>query len=288
MSDPTDTTIPAQRTALVTGASSGIGLSFCHRLARDGYRLVLVARRAERLEAIAKQLEQEHGIETEVFPADLVRKEELGSVEALLASEPTLDLLVNNAGFGTTGPLASLDPDGEDSEIRLNVLALVRLTRAVLPGMIERGHGGIVNVSSMAGFSAGPYMATYAATKAFVNAFTEGVHEELRGTGVKIQALCPGFTRTEFQEVAGVGENPLPDFVWQEPDEVVEASLAGLESGSLIVVPGLANQALATVGSAVPRGIMRRVLGTVMGRMLADSRVSAEASADDPRTDLKD
>lgn len=283
MPDSTATENPVQRTALVTGASSGIGLAFCHRLARDGYRIVLVARRAERLEAIAKQLEQEHGIETEVFPADLVRKEELGSVEALLATEPTLELLVNNAGFGTTGPLASLDPDGEDSEIRLNTLALVRLTRAVLPGMIERGRGGIVNVSSMAGFSPSPYMATYAATKAFVNAFTEGVYEELRGTGVKIQALCPGFTRTEFQDVAGVEEDSLPDFVWQQPDEVVDASLAGLENGSLIVVPGLANQALATVSSAIPRGIMRRVLGTVMGRMLA----APSGSDGDPRTDPK-
>lgn len=254
------------RTALVTGASSGIGLSFCERLAADGWRLILVARRAERLEALAKKLEGKHGAEVEVFPADLVRSEELASVEARLAGEPTLELLVNNAGFGTVGRFAELDPGAEDEEIRLNVLALVRLTRAALPGMIARGRGGIINVSSMAGFSPSPYMSTYAATKAFVTSFSEGIHEELRGTGVKIQALCPGFTRTEFQDVAGVPEDSLPGFVWQEADTVVAASLKGLADGTLVLVPGLANQATAALASTVPRSLSRRVLGAVMAR----------------------
>jgi short-subunit dehydrogenase len=256
------------RTALVTGASSGIGLVFCRQLAERGHRLVLVARRADRLEAIAKQLEQEHGIETEVFPADLTRPEELASVEARLASEPTLELLVNNAGFGTVGRFVELDPDAEESEIKLNTLALVRLTRAALPGMVERGRGGIINVSSMASFSPSPFMATYAATKAFVTAFTEGLHEELRGSGVKVQALCPGFTRTEFQDVAGVEQSSIPDLAWQEPDDVVSASLAGLERGTVVVVPGRANQATAALASTLPRSLTRRILGIAMQRSL--------------------
>jgi short-subunit dehydrogenase len=255
------------RTALVTGASSGIGLAFAQRLARDGYRLILVARRADRLEALAKEFGEKFGAGFEVFPADLIRPEELLAVEERIAGEPTLDLVVNNAGFGTAGRFAELDPGAEESEIRLNVVAVVRLTRAALPGMIERGRGGVINVSSMAAFNASPYMATYAATKAFVNSFTEGLAEELSGTGVKVQALCPGFTRTEFQDVARV-EPDLPSFAWQEPDAVVDASLSALERGSLVVVPGLGNQALAAVSSTLPRAWVRRVLGATMRRTL--------------------
>jgi len=255
------------RTALVTGASSGIGLAFAQRLAKDGYRLILVARRADRLEALAKEFGEKFGAGFEVFPADLIRPEELLAVEERIAGEPALELVVNNAGFGTAGAFADLDPDAEESEIRLNVLAVVRLARAALPGMIERGRGAIINVSSMAGFNASPYMATYAATKAFVNSFTEGLHEELAGTGVKVQALCPGFTRTEFQDVARV-EPDLPGFAWQEPDAVVDASLAALERGTLVVVPGLGNQAMAAVSGALPRSWVRRVVGASMRRTL--------------------
>jgi short-subunit dehydrogenase len=255
------------RTALVTGASSGIGLAFAQRLAKEGYRLILVARRADRLEALAKEFGEKFGAGFEVFPADLIRPEELLAVEERIAGEPSLDLVVNNAGFGTAGRFAELDPDAEESEIRLNVVAVVRLARAALPGMIERGRGAIINVSSMAGFNASPYMATYAATKAFVNSFSEGLHEELAGTGVKVQALCPGFTRTEFQDVARV-EPDLPSFAWQEPDAVVDASLAALERGTLVVVPGLGNQALATVSAALPRSLVRRVLAAAMRRNL--------------------
>lgn len=258
------------RTALVTGASSGIGLEFCRRLAADGWQLVLVARRADRLEALAKELEQEHGTVAEVFPADLARSGELASVEGRLASEPTLELLVNNAGFGTVGRFAELDPDGEEAEIRLNVVALVRLARAALPGLLERGRGGIINVSSMAGLAPAPFTTTYAATKAFVTSFSEGLHEEVRGSGVTVQALCPGFTRTEFQEVAGVSEEIVPGFAWQEADAVVDAALSGLESGSAVVVPGVANQATAAASALVPRSLLRRVMGAVMARGLPE------------------
>src|SRR5919109_1270658 len=148
----------------------------------------------------------------------------LRTVEEHIAGEEALELLVNNAGFGTTGPFARLDPDQEEAEIRLNVLALVRLTRAALPGMIARGRGAIINVSSLAAFAPGPYDATYGATKAFVNSFTEALHEELRGTGVRVQALCPGFIHTELQQRAGIDTSRLPAWVWMTPEAVVEAS----------------------------------------------------------------
>ena len=227
----TDSEARSDRTALITGASSGIGRAFANRLARDGYRLILVARRADRLEALAKEFGEQYGAGFEVFPADLTRSEELLAVEDRIAGEPGLELVINNAGFGTVGRFAELDADGEEAEVRLNVLAPLRIARAALPGMIERGRGGIVNVSSMAGFAPAPYMATYAATKAFVTSFSEGLHDELEGTGVRVQALCPGFTRTEFQDVAGAGTDEIPNFAWQEAEEVVDASLAGLEKG---------------------------------------------------------
>lgn len=255
--------------ALVTGASSGIGEAFAEHLARRGHNLTIVARRADRLESLAKRLEQSHGVEVEVFPADLSQAGELRSVEDKLASDPDLALLVNNAGFGTAGRLAELPADGEESEIQLNVLALVRLTRAALPGMLTRGRGGIINVSSMASFSPAPYMATYAATKAFVNSFTEGVAEEVAGSGVELQALCPGFTRTEFQDTADVDPGAIPKMAWMEAGEVVEASLSGLERGKLVVVPGLANRLAVTSQSWMPRSLVRRLTGSVLKRSVA-------------------
>ncbi len=259
----------ARPRALVTGASSGIGEAFAEHLARRGHDLTIVARRADRLESLAKRLEQCHGVEVEVFPADLIQAGELRSVEDKVASDPELELLVNNAGFGTAGRLAELPPDGEESEIRLNVLALVRLTRAALPAMLTRGRGGIINVSSMASFSPAPFMATYAATKAFVNAFTEGVADEVAGSGVKLQALCPGFTRTEFQDTADVDPGAIPQMAWMEAGEVVEASLAGLERGTLVVVPGLANRLAVTSQSWMPRSLVRRLTGSVLKRSVA-------------------
>lgn len=251
-----------RRRALVTGASSGIGLAFAERLGRDGYDLILVARRRERLDKLATRLHREHGIEAEALPADLAQSEELAVVEELIAGSGTLDLLVNNAGFGTTGNFAELDPDREAEEIRLNVLALTRLTRAALPGMIKRGHGAVINVSSLAALQPGPFMATYSATKAYVVQFTDALHEELRGTGVQIQALCPGFTRTEFQQRAGIDTSKLPPFVWMTAAAVVDASLAALGNGEPVYVPGLANRALNTIGSVVPRSLTRRIVGT--------------------------
>ena len=178
-----------------------------------------------------------------------------------MVSDGSLDLLVNNAGFGTYGKFTELDVEREEAEIRLNVIALVRLTRAVLPAMIERGSGAIINVSSMAAFQAGPFNATYGATKAYVNSFTEALYEELRGTGVSVQALCPGFTHTEFQECAGIDVARVPSIGWMEADEVVNASLAALHNGDIICIPGFTNRVVTLLASAVPRSIARRVVG---------------------------
>jgi len=249
------------RRAWVTGASAGIGAAFARRLAQEHFDLALVARSRERLDALASDMSQAHGVTCDVVAADLTVPAQLQSVAELIEGDTALELLVNNAGFGTVGPFAELDPDHEEEEIRLNVVALTRLTRAALPGMIERGRGAIINVSSMAAFQPAPQNATYAATKAFVNSFTEALHEELRGTGVQVQVLCPGFTRTEFQDRAGIDVSSLPGFMWMTAEAVVEASLAGLRSGDVVCVPGLGNRLFATAIGAMPRALVRRLAG---------------------------
>ncbi len=250
--------------ALVTGASAGIGLAFVERLARDGYKLVLVARRRERLEALAKRLGGSHRTVVEVLVGDLSDAGDLLTVEQRVAAVPGLDLLVNSAGFGTAGSFHALDPDTEEREILLNCLALVRLTRAALPPMVKRGSGGVINVSSMAGFLPSPYNATYGATKAFVNSFTEALAEELRGTGVAVQALCPGFTRTEFQEVADVDTSTIPRFAWMEPEPVVDASLAALKARDVVCVPGLGNRVASWTARSLPRSLVARAMGAAL------------------------
>lgn len=256
-----------RRRALVTGASAGIGESFARRLARDAFDLTLVARSQDRLVALARELEDERGIRAEVRAIDLTDEKALSELAEGLAQQPP-DLLVNNAGFGSMGRFAELDPVVEDNEIRLNVLALSRLTRAVLPGMLERGHGGIINVSSLAGEAPAAFNATYGATKAFVTSFSEALYEELRDSGVKVQALLPGFTRTGFQDRAGVDPSAVPDFAWMTADAVVEASLAALEKGDAVCVPGLGNRVLGLVERTVPRPLIRRLIGAATKRNL--------------------
>jgi uncharacterized protein len=254
--------------ALVTGASTGLGAVFATALARAQYDVILVARSRQRLETLAKQLWQNYGVIAEVCVADLTQPEALQQLEEKIAREPRLDILVNNAGFGTTGPFAGLDPAREEEEIRLNVIALVRLTRAALPGMIARGSGAIINLSSLSAFLPGPYHATYGATKAFINSFTEAIHQEVCGTGVRVQALCPGFTHTEFQQRAGINIAAIPSFVWMTPEAVVEASLAALRRGKVVVVPGVWNRFLATLVSILPRRFVSRCAGFLARRVL--------------------
>jgi len=251
----------------VTGASSGIGAAFAEHLARERYELVIVARSRDRLEALASRLRRDHGVGVEVIVADLTRHDDLRVVATAVADDGVLELLVNNAGFGTVGPFVDLDPNREEEEIRLNIVALERLTHAALPAMIARGRGAIVNVSSMGAFQPGPYNATYSATKAYVNSFTEALHEELRGTGVRVQALCPGFTRTEFQQRARIDVSSFPTFIWMSAEAVVDASLAGLERGEVVCVPGVGNRMAVAVTSMFPRSLLRRFSGTI-GRYL--------------------
>ncbi|MCB1497032.1 MAG: SDR family oxidoreductase [Bauldia sp.] len=233
--------------ALVTGASSGIGRVFAERLAGDGHDVILVARRRQRLEALAGQIET-GGRRAEVIVADLTTAEGLAAVEAR-ASKGDVTMLVNNAGFQTYMPFVELDADRAEGQVRAQVTTVVRLCRAALPAMIARDAGAIVNVSSTLAFSAGmraphlPKRATYAATKAFVNAFTEILAGELEGTGVRVQALCPGVVRTEFHNV---GDEPLlrPKIPVMEPEDVVAASLAALALGDVVCQPALVDRAL--------------------------------------------
>jgi short-subunit dehydrogenase len=257
-----------RRLALVTGASAGIGRAYAERLAREAYDLILVARRRERLEELAGRLGPAHGRQVDVLAADLTESDGLAAVEERIAKEPTLDLLVNNAGFGTAGDFVGLDPDGEERQIRLNVVALVRLTQAALRAFTSRGHGSIVNVSSLAGFQPAPYNATYGGTKAFVNSFTQAVSEELRGSAVRLQLLCPGFTRTEFQEVAGVPTEGIPDFAWMSAESVVNESLAALKRGDLLCIPGRANRVMGSFLRVMPEAVVRRAYGAVFRRNL--------------------
>ena len=187
-------------TALITGASSGIGLELAKLFARDGYELVLVARRVERLEELGRELTQRHGVRCHTISVDLAQPDAAAEiVRRLEGAGPAVDVLVNNAGFGVLGPLATTEPETAGRMIRVNIEALTQLTRALLPGMLARRRGRILNVASTAGFAPGPLMAVYYATKAYVISFSEALAEELRGTGVTVTVLCPGPTRTEFQ-----------------------------------------------------------------------------------------
>jgi short-subunit dehydrogenase len=273
--EPTTGTRPR---AVITGASSGIGTAFAAALARDRFDLMLVARREERLTTLAQSLRESCGVDVEVRVADLTRAVELCDVEARLAGDARLELLVNNAGVVTVGPFAGLDVDGENGLIDLNVVALARLTRAALPGMIERGRGAIVNVSSIASFVPARYTATYCASKAYVNSFTEALYEELRGTGVRVQLLCPGFTRTEFAERAGADTARIPRFAWMEAPAVADASLAALRRGTLVCIPGAVNRVLTTLLRALPRRLMRRLAGAGAKRGWASTSLRNRSS----------
>ncbi len=227
--------------AFITGASSGIGEAFARELAYRGYNLVLLARREDRLRALAGELQRVYSVLVETLVADLSDPADVERAALRVSEIPDLDLLVNNAGFGDSGFFTEVDPQEELRMIRVHVEASVRLARAALPGMVERGFGGIINVSSMAGLFAYAGSHTYGATKAYLNFFSESLSYELAGTGVRVQALCPGFTYTEIHKN---GRPNLPRFMWMNPEDVVNASLQGLREGRVIVVPGRVYQAL--------------------------------------------
>jgi uncharacterized protein len=229
--------------ALVTGASAGIGEAFAERLARDGYDLVVVARRKDRLDALASRLEEERGVTVEAVAVDLSDAGDLAALERRAAGDDRLSLLINNAGFGAYRPFIELDPDLAKQLIDVHVTATVRLTRAVLPAMIARGRGAVINVASMLAFSGTlppgkplPYRATYAAAKSFMVTFTQALAGELAGTGVRAMVCCPGVVKTEFHEVQGMDFSRVPRM---SSGDIVAATMAGLELGEVVCVPAL-------------------------------------------------
>ena len=252
--------------ALVTGASGGIGEELARRAARDGYDLVLVARSRDRLEHLASVCEAD-GVTSEVLVADLETGAGVEAVEERIAcrsGERPIDVLVNNAGYGSLGSFAELPLAAELGQISLNVVALVRLSHAGLPGMVERRRGGLLNVGSLASFQPGPGMATYAATKAFVLSFTESIREEVRGTGVRVTCLCPGFTRTGFQARAGVRGTGLSGPTWQDAAGVAADGWEGFSRDRDVVVPGILNRAAAAGVRLAPRALVRRLSAEVV------------------------
>ncbi len=261
----------APRRALVTGASAGIGEQFARTLAARGTDLVLVARREERLAELAGELGERHQVDVEVLAADLTVAEDLATVEKRLQdTERPVDLLVNNAGFGAYGRFGALDVDRQDTMVALNVSALLRLTHAAVRAMSSRGSGGVINVSSTAAFQPGPYGATYGATKAFVQSLTEALHEEVRGSGVRVMSLAPGFTETEFQDQADVDASVVPDLARMTPTQVVDGALKAFERGKVTYVPGLFNK-LGVVGASLgPSAVGRKAAGMVQRRWITD------------------
>lgn len=235
----------AARRALITGASSGIGAAFARRLGAEGYDLVLVARRRDRLRALAQEIEGVSCARVEVIVADLVQPSDLQQVEEQVAGDGALEMLVNCAGFGVNSRFQQTDPAVYEAMVRLHVIAPLRLTHAALPGMLARDRGSIINVASVAAFLADPgsIWNTYAATKACELTFTVGLYEDVRATGVHVQALCPGWTRTEILEAGGRAWD-VPDAYTMQPEQVVEASLDGLRRGELVCCPSLHDEAL--------------------------------------------
>jgi short-subunit dehydrogenase len=248
-------------TALITGASSGIGLVFARELAARGAHLVLVARSEDRLRTLAADLIARHGVRVEVIAADLSVPDAVAGIgEALRARQIAVDLLVNNAGFGYHGSFSAQDPDNVRRQVRVNVNALVELTHLLLPGMLGRGSGGVINVASTAAFQPVPHMAVYGATKAFVLSFSEALWAECRGQGVRVLALCPGATATAFFDVAQGGAMGAV----RAPEQVVATGLRALEHGRSYVVDGWQNRLLAQGPRLFPRALVTRITERVM------------------------
>ena len=254
-----------RRWTLVTGASSGIGADLARVFAERGYALVLTARRGDRLEALAGEL-RGRGAAVEVVVADLA---DAGALERLVAEIEArglpLHTLVNNAGFGLRGRFATLPYERQIAMVELNVTALTKLTRLFLPGLIARGRGGVLNVASTAAFQAGPNMAVYYATKAYVLSLSEALHEEAKPHGVTVTALCPGPTATEFAKTADVEMTRLFRFGAMSAVEVARAGVAGYEAGRAVVVPGLTNRIGALAAQLGPRAVARRIAGKLQG-----------------------
>jgi short-subunit dehydrogenase len=259
-------------TCLVTGASSGIGTEFARQLAAKGFGVFLVARREDRLRELADEIEREHGVRVEVASADLEQRAAYEALPGTIAERGlTVDILVNNAGFTTVGDVHS-NPDRQLGMIRVNCEALVALTSAFLPGMVERGRGAVINVASTASFQPIPAQAVYAASKAFVRSFSEAVSSEVKGTGVSVTALCPGPVATEFVEAGGFkkGADEMPSFLFSSAEDVARAGIEGARKDKRVVIPGIGNRVTAKFGQYAPHSVLLGPMASAYRRSIGE------------------
>jgi uncharacterized protein len=259
-------TTKTKGTALITGASSGIGAIYADRLARRGYDLILVARNRSRLAALAQRLENETGRSVKTIAANLYDKADLARIETTLRTNASVTLLVNNAGVGATAPLLDSDVETMDEMIRLNVGALTRLTYAAAPGFVARGGGTIINIASIVAISPETLNGVYGASKAFVLAFSQSLHHELAVKGVRVQAVLPGATATEFWDIAGLPVHNLPAEIVMSAEDMVDAALAGLDQGEIVTIPSLPNKAEWDGFDAARRAMSGRLSSAVPAR----------------------
>jgi hypothetical protein len=249
------------QTALITGASGGIGRELAHLFAADGDDVVLLARSEDALVDLGERLQEEYGVGVTVVVKDLADPASPAEVQAALDERGiTVDTLVNNAGFATYGAFVETDWDVERNELAVNVLALTELTKRFLPGMVERGEGQVLNVASTAAFQPGPLMSVYYASKAYVLSFSEGLAGELEGTGVTVTALCPGPTETGFQSRAEMGASRLVQGGLDDPGDVARAGYEGMRAGKTVVVPGLQNKLQTLLVRLLPRSVVRSLV----------------------------
>lgn len=251
-----------KKTSLITGASSGLGMEFAKIFAREGYDLVLVARSADKLYALKNELESAHGVTAHVFVKDLSEKDAAYDVRDFTSENKiTVDVLVNSAGFGDFGAFADCDLQKQNEMVQLNITALMQLTHCYLKPMTERGSGRVLNIASLAAFFPGPLMSVYYASKAFVLSFTEALSVELRGSGVSVTALCPGPTRTRFEENAELGESGLFKHLKNaEASDVAEYGRRKLEKNRVIAVPGGTNRLPTLLSRFAPRALVRKIV----------------------------
>ena len=256
-------------TALITGASAGLGVTFARKLAQAGHDITLVARRLDRLEQVAADLQRDFKVRTHTLAADLATDAGIATVVDYINATPDLQVLVNNAGFGTKGLFFNIDVDSQDQMHRVHVMAILHLTHAALRGMVARKSGAVISVSSVAAFSIGVGGVSYGATKAWINAFTKGLAAELRAVNspVKVQALCPGFTITEFHDTLGMDRSLVPRPMWLKADYVVDTALAALRTNKVIVVPAWRYRIPVFFLKHAPDALMQK-LGRLTGKRM--------------------
>ena len=252
--------------AVITGASSGLGRIFAQRLAARNFNLVIAARRGQLLEGLAQEIRSMNGVQVEVLVADLQTFSGCDQVASVL-QRPDVTLLINNAGYGKSGPLLKLDAGHAMGQVELNVLALTRLTHAAAQAFVRRGVGGIMNISSVAGFTPVPGLAIYAATKAYARNFTLAVADEMVGTGVKVAAVCPGYTDTGFFDVAEIGSRARQQAM--DPAAVVDFALSRFDAGDVLIVPGASNQVVVQLGQHLPLRLAAKLAGFIFRRQMS-------------------